>query len=138
VSDSTKVQLVRDFIEAVRESKRTGDRSRVWPFLHEDVEVIEPASVPFGGVHSGHDGYLRLQQEILATWRPIPVPTAYFDMGDAVIKRSDFRAALPDDAGTEVEVPLLELFELEDGRIRRIIPFYFDTKAICDAVEAVR
>jgi ketosteroid isomerase-like protein len=124
-----------DTVRTALDNARANKLEAAKPFFADDFILYEADGLPFGGEYRGWDGYV----DILMRLR------AFFKAGE---RRQDDRSFIPygDDkviihftvdgyvAKNErhVRMPVLALWELKDGKIARIRPFFFDTKKIAD------
>ena len=121
VRDSKNV--VRDFLSAARQ----GDRARMADLLHPQVEIHEAGSLPFAGVHRGLEGFQALTRQVFTRFIDTQVSIErLFAQGDTVVVEMRLSGRCKR-SGDPFEMPVLELWDLEDARIRRITPFYYDT-----------
>ena len=121
VRDSKDV--VRDFLSAARQ----GDRASMADLLHPQVEIHEAGSLPFAGVHRGLEGFQALTRQVFTRFIGTQVSIErLFAQGDTVVVEMRLSGRCKR-SGDPFEMPVLELWDLEDARIRRITPFYYDT-----------
>ncbi len=99
-----------------------GDFTGAQALFADDVIFVQAASLPFGGQYKGRDGFASMAERIVASWPGFAVqPVAFFtDDADQVVVRTDLK-------GQGLDMPMLELWQVENGRITRCQPFYFDT-----------
>jgi uncharacterized protein len=119
-------QLVRDFLDAA--ARR--DHEAMARMLHPEVCVSEAASLPFGGEHIGVEAFHALVRRVFLSWRDTRLEIEQLIAEDeqvVVIARMRARSRNSD---AELDMPIAELWSLEDGRIRSIKPFYHDTHAM--------
>ena len=127
MSQSNK-KIVQDFLAAVLR----GDREGMRPHLHPELEVVEPASLPYGGVWKGHEGMFALSEKVFSVWKDCQVTVR--DMvadGDKVIGLYEMRGA-GRASGIPFKVHVTEVMRIQDGKIKDIEVFYFDTKMLND------
>lgn len=126
---STNKEIVLAFLDA---SVRR-DEAAMTDLLHPRVRVIEADSLPYGGVSEGAEAFIDLIRRVFRTWQDtkVSVQQVLAD-GDHVVLLAEItgrgRAT-----GTAFSVPLAEVWRLENGRIKEVRPFYFDTKLLHDA-----
>lgn len=90
--------------------------------LAEDIEWIEPAGSPVGGVHRGHEGVGAIMETIGTDFENFEVvPDRFIAKGDTVAVPVTERFVLPD--GEAVEVRALHLYDIEEGAIVRMENF---------------
>lgn len=94
------------------------------------VEAIyQAASLPYGGSYYGHDGFMQMGTAIINTWEDFQtLPDQFPDAGDWVIVRPVMRGKARRTTQL-LDMPLTEVWRLQDGKVQEIIPFYWDTAA---------
>lgn len=116
-------QIVRDFLTA----SQNGDRDGMAALLHTDFCVHEAASLPYAGEHRGLEGFLALVKQVFTSFRDTRADIRQvIGEGDTVVVLASLRGHSKH-TGEAFEMPVNEIWELTDGRIRRITPYYFDT-----------
>jgi ketosteroid isomerase-like protein len=133
----TNAEVVLATIRAVEER----DRERLFALFHDDVELQDAASLPYGGTVRGKAA-VREQLETapettwLGTWDPVQPtqeerrmdPRVVATAGEEVAVVYTQRAQGPD--GERFESPVLGLYEVRDGKLARAQMFHWDTAAI--------
>lgn len=116
-------QIVRDFLTA----SQSGDRDSMAALLHADFCVHEAASLPYAGEHRGLAGFLALVKQVFSSFRDTRADIRQvIGEGDTVVVLASL-CGHSKHTGEAFEMPVNEIWELTDGRIRRITPYYFDT-----------
>lgn len=123
-------QFAERFLAAVR----GGDEATMREMLHPDFELEEAASLPYGGVYRGVDGWLSLCRAVVATWSKFRLTFLEFagEAADSLVVRFAIsgcsrRTLKP------FESSVLELWRFKDGKLIRIAPYYFDTQLLVRA-----
>lgn len=121
------VEVVRQVFEAF--NKRDWE---AWESHHHpDFEWSDPPDVPGGGTHRGVGGVRRFMEGFLETgddWH-VEVDAVEASGKDRVLMRG--RSVFAGRAsGFPVEDPLFQLFDLEDGRVRRVQTFRSTREAL--------
>ena len=123
----------REIVEQVFQASAAKDWDRVKSFLHEDILVTEAESLPYRGEFRGPDAFIRLNQQVFDTWDDTQQQTDHVLVdGDHVVILGHF-AGTGKKTGQAFSVPLAAVWRLEDGRVKEVRPFYFDTKLMHDA-----
>ena len=130
-------EVVLAVIKAVEER----DAERLFELYHEDVELHEAPSLPYGGVVAGvpslRDQIERAPEDTwLGTWGPVQPteverrfdPRVLSDRDGEVVVLYHMRARAPD--GERFEAPVIGLYEVREGKFARAQMFHFDTAAI--------
>ncbi len=121
-------KIAQDFLAALLR----GDREGMRPYLHPELEVLEPASLPYGGVWKGPEGIFAMSEKVFSVWKDCQVTVR--DMladGDKVVGLYEMRG-VGRSSGIPFTVHITEVMRVQDGRIREIEVFYFDTKMLHD------
>lgn len=95
--------------------------------LHDQFELVEPASLPYGGVYRGAGGYETFVRALTGVFELTAFDVQFAIAGkDRVALRSDvgFRART---TGREARVPVVELLSVRDGKLARSEVFLQDT-----------
>ena len=125
------------------------DGEKLLALYHEDVQLHEAPSLPYGGVVDGVPS-LREQLESapestwLGTWGPVQPTERERRFDPRVISEKDgevvvlyhMRAVAPD--GEHFESPVIGLYEVRDGKLARAQMFHYDTQGINAFLEHAR
>ena len=125
-------------IETVRrlnERSLAGDVDGAYAEFHPTVQLVQPESLPHGGVHHGHDGVRRAGELAAAHWERRVEDITRIGCGDHVllVERQTWTAR---DTGRSVTLPMIELFSFTDGKISRI-EVYVDTHVVLETLKPV-
>lgn len=123
-----------DIVRTALDNARAGRLDDARPFFAEDFILYEAEGLPFGGVYRGWRGYVEVLDKLNKFWSPgraqgsrdfIPYGEnkviIHFTLDGQITKN-----------GKRVQMPVVAIWELVDGKISRIRPFFFDTKLIAD------
>ncbi|GGU99700.1 nuclear transport factor 2 family protein [Streptomyces spectabilis] len=111
------------------------------PHFAPDVVLHQADALPYGGVWRGHEGLERFFLAMADTWAEFDIVRQEFlgqgdsggDGGRQVVGvHSDIRARVRA-TGRALAFPILQSIAVEEGRIREVRPFYWDTAAIAAA-----
>lgn len=123
-------QLIIDMIRAVEDR----DMEALLAAYHPDVEFVWPPQLPYGGTYCGAE--IQAMSETFATlWGPLQPdaetrrldPEILGSTEDHVTARYVQRGR--DQEGRTHEMPVIGLYTLLGGRVRRLQMFYFDPAA---------
>jgi uncharacterized protein len=135
-------EIALDVIRAVEER----DVDALFELCHEDVELHDAPSLPYGHTARGKRG-MREQLETtpeqtwLGTWGPLQ-PTAHerrmdprivASHGREVVVQYTTRGLAPD--GERFESPVVAVYEVRDGKFARAQMFHYDTAGILAFLE---
>jgi hypothetical protein len=116
----------------------TSERSRkaMYEAYTDDFTVVEPPSLPHGGVWSGRDEWLKMNAMMRDRWAQKVRADKIWDLPEEnlVILYSDMEWTA-NDTGKTVSFPAIELLYFRDEKICRVEMFLQDTKAILDTLE---
>jgi ketosteroid isomerase-like protein len=107
---------------------------------HPEVVIREPGSLPYGGEYHGLEGLRQHAAGWMRTWAPLQpeeerkLDATLIDAGDHVIARWRLRARAP--FGDEMlDMPMVGIYELRDGKLVGAQMFYSDTAAVLRFLE---
>ena len=111
------------------------DQAAMTAILDPDVVVTEAESLPFGGRHVGFAAFQALVRRVYLLWRDTRVDVErLIGDGEYVVVLATMHArSKADDAA--LSMPIAEVWRLENGRVKEIRPFYFDTRKFVDVLE---
>lgn len=116
----------------------TSERSRQAMFaaFTPDYEIIEPPSLPHGGVYKGREEWLKMNEKMRSLWSQKVKPTRIWDVpeDDVIILYSDMEWTAKA-TGRTVRFPAVEVLHFRDGLICKVEMFLQDTKVILDTLE---
>jgi ketosteroid isomerase-like protein len=105
-----------------------------WRVLHDVLsprfEIVEPESLPYGGVHRGVAGYVALMQRIGELFElefEVESLDAVDDSTVVLRMHVTFGARA---TGRRARLPVVELLRVVDGRVAHSRVFIFDTAAL--------
>jgi uncharacterized protein len=103
--------------------------------LADDFVIVEPASLPYGGEHRGLEGYVKLMQQIgdLFDLQFEPLGLHGLD-GHTVLLHMNVTFTARRGRGS-VTLPVLELLDVEEGRIKRSEVYLSDTAALLGTLD---
>ena len=123
-------------VKAAYEAFARGDISSVLACFHEDVEMHQSESLPWGGVHKGRDAVAR---DVFGA--QMAVLDDYSLSFEHVIDGGDFVVALGRYSATAretrkpIDAAFAHVWELEDGKLRRYY-HYTDTVRFQEALSS--
>lgn len=105
-----------------------------WDELHDvlspSFEILEPESLPYGGVHYGVAGYIALMQRIGALFDLAFEPDRLECLNDATVVVQVHVTFTARASGRHVRLPMVEFLRVDAGRVERSRVFIFDTAAL--------
>ena len=101
-----------------------------------DFEIIEPPSLPQGGVHKGREAWLKMHGIMRSLWHQKVNVEHIWDVPeqDVIVLYSTMEWTA-NETGRTAEFPAVELLWFRDGLIAKVEMFLQDTKVILDTLE---
>lgn len=136
MNDHSPLSVMERFWTHLAKANASGgvDWDDALALMHPDVRIVEPDSLPYGGVTYGPAAYRKLVTDIAALWSPAGSFTRdAFTSENAVVYRSRGKARA---IGTnrEFEVQTMTQWSVKDGLITEVYHFYFDVCAVREAL----
>jgi ketosteroid isomerase-like protein len=107
--------------------------AEILEMLHPDFEIPVARSLPYGGDHKGIDGFLAMGGKFAETWNIIENPNPEFiDAGDdrvIALYTPTFESLA---TGRRVSFEMVEILTVRDGKIAKLVPYYFDTMELVE------
>jgi ketosteroid isomerase-like protein len=138
----SNAEVVLATIEAVEER----DPEKLFGLYHDEVELQDAESLPYGGTHAGKEALReqlerRPEETWLGTWGPLQPteaerrmdPRVIGEQGDEVTVLYTQRAVAPD--GERYEAPVVGLYRVREGKFFRAQMFHYDTAALLGFLE---
>ena len=117
------IETVRSFMDRVNH----GDMTGALQYVRSDVHVEEPPGLPYSGTYNGHAGLTELMDKIGSTWARWRETPNRLAEGDGVVFRQCSISAIFRSTGAKVEMPFIEMFEVDDeAMITAIRPHYWN------------
>ena len=124
--------VVRGLIDAVSAGDVQGMLSRLAP----DVEVIEPPSLPYGGVHQGIEAFVSGVIEVMLAKAEMGATNHRFISAGDTVAVSMLASARSRRTGKVLQMPFVELYTVTDGLISRIDVYPQDTRRLAEFLDA--
>jgi len=130
MSESEILITVRKLFEAV--ARR--DAGAYFGAFHPDILINEAPSLPYGGEYRGLEGVLRHAERFRATWDRYQsegsreLEPEFLAIGNRVIVLWRLRARAAN--GGSIDVPVVSIYRLNDGKIIESRMYPFDTVAL--------
>lgn len=122
----------KDIVLAFLAASVRRDEEAMRDLLHPDVRVIEADSLPYGGVIKGAQGFLELIRRVFKTWENTEVSVQQvLGDGDRVVLLAEMTGRGKGN-GKAFRMPIAEVWLLDNGKIKEVRPYYFDTKLLHD------
>ncbi|GGS24897.1 MULTISPECIES: nuclear transport factor 2 family protein [Actinokineospora] len=103
------------------------------PFFAPDVTLHQADGLPYGGIWRGHDGLARFFTTMSAVWERFDLADrTYLSRTSPLVVRFRIHARARA-TGRDLDFPILQTVDVEDGLITELRPFYWDTAEIAAA-----
>lgn len=121
----------RHIFEAFSAALTRGDMPAQTALLHPDFVVHESASLPYGGDYRGASGWQALVTEVVRAWSGFCLePLGIIAEGEATMVVSFNVSGRSRISGRSFKMPVVEVWTIEDDKLREISPFYWDTHVL--------
>lgn len=102
----------------------------------DDVEIVEPSSLPHHGVHKGKENWLKMQNHMRSLWQQKVFVNHIWEVPeDDLIVLHTTMEWTANATGKTATFPAVELLYFRDGLISRVELFLWDTKLCLDTLE---
>jgi uncharacterized protein len=105
---------------------QAGDGDGALRLLHPDIRIEQPASLPHGGWHNGHDGLARMGAVFAGFWQRSIRNPRILGCGDRVVQVTT-QTWTASASGRSATVDVVELFSFSAGLVCEIRVFQQDT-----------
>jgi ketosteroid isomerase-like protein len=95
-----------------------------------DVVLVEPASLPHGGVHRGLEAFGQVQAGMGALWEQRIEDAEYWQCAPDRVALRIVITWTARSTGKSATLPMIDLLSFADGAIARVEAFVFDTAAL--------
>ncbi|MFH7030823.1 MAG: nuclear transport factor 2 family protein [Heteroscytonema crispum UTEX LB 1556] len=124
----------RKVVQAYYDALATGDMQGLLAVVAEDIVLEEASSLPYAGVYKGYAGWQEFGAAFNNVWQDAVIKVdSINDAGDYIVGLARL-SAKSRNTGKSIEMPLAEFFWVADGKITRLLPFYWDTAAVVNAI----
>jgi ketosteroid isomerase-like protein len=113
---------------------RAGDGAGALRLLHPRIRIEQPASLPHGGSHHGHDGMAAMGAAFAEHWDRTIADTRILGCGDTVVQVTT-QTWTAKKSGRAATVDVIELFAFADGLVAEIRVFQQDTHLLLATLE---
>lgn len=126
-----KTDVVKQFLETAIDR----DWQKLAGFCHENFQVRESNALPYAGVYRGVDGFRQLAKIIfIDSFKDFKVEPQYYAEGDKQVLLMAAISGVGKHTGIPFSSQVAEVYLFEDGLIKEIQPFYWDSKLINDVL----
>ena len=101
------------------------DWTKLETLLSDECEIVEPAGLSFRGAYRGKDALQTVFGSVLGALQPRDVNFKSMTANEnQVVSLLDL---VFDGEDGDFVMPVAELFEIENGKVKRMMPFFYDT-----------
>lgn len=115
-----------DILRSMLAAFQAGDYARGEQYLHEELVIVEPESVPHGGVFNGRDASRRVKEIIRSHWDQRMGELELYESGELVISRRPITWTSKK-TGKSADCTAVEFFEFRNGKVAKITVYLSDT-----------
>ena len=133
IAREDKLKIVANYFEYLF---KTRDFASLQKIIAKDAVYTQAEGLPYGGTYTGFSEWVNMYTKAAGYFDlQIEKEPVYFvsDKEDNVIINFTIRCKMKK-TGKEISMPVLEYFEVKDGLIKAVQPFYFDTKIFTEAI----
>ena len=130
-ADNELLKVVHDFVAAFDEG-RIANAVRL---ISDDCEILEAASLPYGGVWKGKEGFSALTAEILKTWDFQGGDWDNVSIGKSSVTLAGTQNMTSRATGRECHLGVVEIYYVRGSKIVALDVFYQDTLAIRQIID---
>ena len=123
-----------DVVRRAYEANARHDVEGMLALFLDDIEIVEPESLPYGGIYHGKTAVYRLREGLMAAWSGFVCEVLEYTVRDDVVVAIIAVDAVARKSGRPIVLRIAERWEVLNGRVKRITPFYFDTHAVRQAL----
>jgi ketosteroid isomerase-like protein len=120
-------------VETILNNARAGNLDVIEGYFAEDFVLHNAPGLPYGGDYFGWSGYVEQCDKLNSFWaNAIHHEREFIAVGDDRVFVHFWIDRDIAHNGQRVKMPIVAIWELKEGKVTRIRPFYFDTKRIAD------
>ena len=127
------IERNRELIEALYAATGAGDWAAAEEMLHDDFVAVEADSMPYAGTYSGKKGLRELFEKVMSFWSDPSLDIHAITVGETAAVGLLTMHATVRATGERLAIPIAEAFHFKDGKVTRIVPYYYDTHAVVRA-----
>ncbi len=123
MSAEKNIEVMNTFVGAVF----AGENHKLPQYLHPDFELLHSTTVPYVGTYKGAEGFLAFLEKFMGSYDNLEMEQGdtYASPDGTLVVEINLKGNRKSD-GKLVETSMLEKWQFEDGKIRRVKPHYFD------------
>ena len=114
---------------------QAGDFAGAFELYHPRVRIVQPASLPHGGVHEGHDAVRAMAATFAQFWTRTISEALRTLCADGRVLQQTTQTFTAKATGRSASMHVLELFSFRAGQIAEICVFQHDTQRLLETLE---
>ena len=115
-----------DVVAELARRFQAGDAAGAFGLFHPDIRIEQPASLPHGGWHQGHEGVAAMDAAFGRAWSRSITDARILGCGESVVQVTT-QTWTARATGRSATVDVVELFAFRDGLVAEIRVFQQDT-----------
>jgi ketosteroid isomerase-like protein len=124
-----------DIVAELARRFQAGDGAGAFGLFHPEIRIEQPASLPHGGWHQGHEGVAAMGAVFGRVWSRSISGTRILGCGESVVQvTTQTWTALA--TGRSATVDVVELFSFRDGLVAEIRVFQQDTHLLLATLDS--
>jgi ketosteroid isomerase-like protein len=124
-----------EVLEKFDEAGLSGDMETVIELTHPDCVISEPHALPYGGTYEGKEAFVDLISDVSETYNQMDVQVKdRTQAGNRVVVEYLFKA-VPSEGEDQIQMPMIELYRVEEEKVIGTDVYYKDTAALVEALE---
>ena len=127
--ESTGIEIVAELARRFR----AGDAEGALRLFHPDIRIEQPASLPHGGWHNGHEGVTAMGAVFASLWKRSIDNPRILDCGESAVQLTT-QTWTAKVSGRSATVDVVELFSFSAGLVSEIRVFQQDTHMLLDTL----
>lgn len=128
--DMTVRERNLDVVRTMLEKGLAGRFDEIRQFIADDFVCLEPEGLPYRGSYHGWDGYMAVMGALGAAWDDLSVDLIGLIGDDTAVAVRCVLKGTGKNGGERFAMPVTEIWEMRDGQVTKVTPFYFDTNAL--------
>jgi ketosteroid isomerase-like protein len=126
----TQAVTITGVVERMLDHAANGRWRALADVLDDQFEIVEPESLPYGGTHYGLNGYRALMAQITTLFElEFELPGVHALDETTVVVRMNV-TFIARSTGRSLKLRVVEVLEVDRGRVRRSEVFLADTAAL--------
>ena len=133
--ESNNISIARNYFENLF---RKGDFASIKTQIKENAIYNQAPGLPYGGTYKGFENWMTMFSKVQDYFsiEIVDNPVLYSNPENDKVTAVFTIKFKSKTSNRELVMPISELLEFENGKIAKITPFYFDTKALVEFIAA--